>query len=39
MCKEKFDLAMYYLDKIEAELDVIAVAFGHPTMKEFFAEK
>jgi hypothetical protein len=36
MCIEDFNKAMHYLDMIEVELDKIAVAFGHPTMKEFF---
>jgi hypothetical protein len=37
MQKVKYDLAMYYLDKIEEALDTIAIAVGHPTMAEFFA--
>lgn len=35
MSKEKFNRVMGYLDIIEAEMDKIAVATGHPTFKEW----
>ena len=37
MTKDMYDQAMAYLDIIEAALDDIALAVGHPTMSDFFA--
>ncbi len=34
-----YQMAMLYLDQIEAAMDDIAAAVGHPSMADFFAEK
>jgi len=36
MTRLHYELAMYYLGKIEDELNHIAVKTNHPTMDEFF---
>ena len=33
------ELAMKYLDKIEAELNKVAETIGHPSFEEFFEEE
>jgi hypothetical protein len=33
---DKHELIIYYISMIALELDKIALAFGHPTMAEFF---
>lgn len=34
-----YQMAMLYLDQIEAAMNDIAAAVGHPSMADFFAEK
>jgi hypothetical protein len=33
---DDYELLIHYISMIELELDKIALAFGHPTMAEFF---
>jgi hypothetical protein len=39
MSTADYQMVMLYLDQIEAVMDDIAAAVGHPSMADFFAEK
>ena len=39
MSLKDYELAMFYIDKIEGELNKIAKATGHPSFEEYFEAK